>query len=575
MKPSIQLYLGLLVVLGLLVPQIAFSAGTPAGTVISNYATMSYKDLSGGSFPAFNSNTVTVTVARLAGIDLTPVADAKTVGDSLYVYWPFKVTNTGNSTDTLGLVVKFNDQTWPVTFFKDVNRDGILQPGENTAITFTDSLQADSSEWVIARFFVPYPTLSGTKDSLVVKTFSYLSNDTLRLGSYVTTISTGVVALQKTVSPSSAKPGSVISYRIKYTNNGTGYADTVIVTDKLDPNYTLVNGSFSYSHGDSVKLLTGGSYGPRGTVSWWIGNLSTGATGTLDFQVKIDSPYVPINTTIDNRAVVNWIDSTNNHQRKDSTDAPHVTILKLVEGTVGPDTTLHKIQDVSLNVVYGMVIHNTGNATDSLAVVSDPAHGSLGTLDWVYYVDADSNGVLDAGDYIFPGVNVTPPIKMDSTLYILAVALIPHNTPDKKLDTTSFFFSYQGDPTVKDTVKAITTVRAPMLSLVKTGPVWVSGPVDSLFTPNAIMEYTLTYKDTGTGAATAVTVVDTIPYNWVNGALWKTIYQPNSVKVNGVLQGDGSGDGDYTVADADVIVVTIPSVAADESGVIKYRVKIR
>ena len=76
-----------------------FAQSTPGGTVISNQATATYSDGT-TSFTAV-SNTVTTTVANVAGISVTPDAGANppVVPGQTGVLFQFAVANTGNITD--------------------------------------------------------------------------------------------------------------------------------------------------------------------------------------------------------------------------------------------------------------------------------------------------------------------------------------------------------------------------------------------------------------------------------------------------------------------------------------------
>jgi uncharacterized repeat protein (TIGR01451 family) len=555
MKSIIKLSLGVLCILALLLPQVAFAAGTPAGTVITNFATMSYKDLAGNSFPAFNSNTVTVIVERLAGVDISPPTAAKPSGDSMFVYYSFTLTNTGNSTDTL-LLTSVSSQGWTHALYHDANHNNLLDSAELAAgpVAQTDSVQADANWYGIARIFVPFHTPSGTIDNLDVTVKSHLIQDTTRTAVYTTTISTGVLTVSKSVSPTNPKPGDEVTYTINYSNTGTGPALNTVVTDVLNSNYTYVNSSINPTPtGDSSKYINASR-----TVAWYIGQVPGLGSGTMTFKVIVNAD-VPYHTSINNQANIAWIDGTNGHSRADSGSAPAVTINQTVLGNVSPDTAMSLIQDAGLNAVYPFTFHNLGNGTDSLSI--NPLT-SLGFV-WSYYVDVDSNGSVNGSDYSFTGN--TPSVVQGGTLHLLAVATIPHATADKAEDSTSFVFTFLSSGTFKDTVKTITTVRAPKMVLTKAVTVF-SSPSGSLPVPGAILEYTITYHDTGTGASGNVVVTDSIPQF--------TTYQSGSVVLNGTPQGDGSGDGDGTTISAGLLTINLGTVNAGASGTIKFHVKI-
>ena len=84
MKPLFTTVIVLVCALCILVQTSAIAAGTRAGTVITNVATMNYKDLAGNSYPAFNSNTVTIVVQQVAGVAINPTTSSHASGDSTY-----------------------------------------------------------------------------------------------------------------------------------------------------------------------------------------------------------------------------------------------------------------------------------------------------------------------------------------------------------------------------------------------------------------------------------------------------------------------------------------------------------
>lgn len=79
----------------------AFAAGTAAGQQISNTATATYSETSGGPTIDATSNTVTVTVAEVAGVTATPAGFTDTDGGAVesgdFLYFDFDVTNIGNT----------------------------------------------------------------------------------------------------------------------------------------------------------------------------------------------------------------------------------------------------------------------------------------------------------------------------------------------------------------------------------------------------------------------------------------------------------------------------------------------
>ena len=80
----------------------ATHAQTTGGTVISNQAAAAYSDGNGNNFSTV-SNTVTVTVANVSSLKITPDAGANpsVVAGQTNVAFKFKVENNGNFDDTV------------------------------------------------------------------------------------------------------------------------------------------------------------------------------------------------------------------------------------------------------------------------------------------------------------------------------------------------------------------------------------------------------------------------------------------------------------------------------------------
>ncbi|HEV7860620.1 MAG TPA: hypothetical protein VGO91_18520 [Pyrinomonadaceae bacterium] len=113
-------------------------AQTAANTQIQNQASASYSDGSGGSYSSV-SNIVTVTVAKVAGLTITPDAstDPTVVPGQTGVLYNFRVTNTGNFTDQVRFLASgasaYLGGTAPATITRvviDVDNSGTINAGD-------------------------------------------------------------------------------------------------------------------------------------------------------------------------------------------------------------------------------------------------------------------------------------------------------------------------------------------------------------------------------------------------------------------------------------------------------------
>ncbi len=112
-KSSSKKFFSTLAMLSLIMPgvllqmpyqQDAKAAGVAAGTVIGNQATASYKDQNNNTYNS-TSNLVNTIVAEVYGVMLTPDGTIAAPGQSqtatpgTIVYYPYTLTNTGNTAD--------------------------------------------------------------------------------------------------------------------------------------------------------------------------------------------------------------------------------------------------------------------------------------------------------------------------------------------------------------------------------------------------------------------------------------------------------------------------------------------
>jgi uncharacterized membrane protein len=117
----------------LLLQQIAFAVGTPAGTVIQSRSKVVYTTASGSVSDTVYSNIVSITVAQVAALNITPASNAATTtSDSVYVSYPLTITNSGNGTDQFNLS-STSSKGWTRSFYFDANGNSVLDAAEITA----------------------------------------------------------------------------------------------------------------------------------------------------------------------------------------------------------------------------------------------------------------------------------------------------------------------------------------------------------------------------------------------------------------------------------------------------------
>jgi uncharacterized repeat protein (TIGR01451 family) len=560
MKRVLLLTLGVLGVLLLGITTEALSRGTPAGTVIKNTAVLNYKDLAGNSF-APDSASVSITVAQLPGVDLEPPTAAQTVGDSIYVYYPFTVNNTGNGTDTYDLkdtstiLVGWNPQ-----IYVDANRNGVLDSAELAAgpVTVSSALAEDSTEWFIERLFVPFNTLSGTVDTVhpwAGSQYSQVSgtDTTFSRGTYVTTIWTAAIKLVKTATSAHPIPQptpTTETYNIAYSDTGLGTADSLVITDIVSSNLTVVGGSIG---GGNSHTFSGD------TITWTITRVGAGGTGNVSFQATVNKG-VPSGTVINNLATATFTDSTNQHREHGNPSNVNVTVADFAQLKVTLSPTPDTV-DVGLVAKDVITLTNDGNYTDSESF----AFRSSLPLGWTFWTDSNHTHALNFADVDAGGL----PESTSVTFY--ALDTIPTHTPDKSIDTLSIGFTSIPHNSISADTTGITLIRAPILTLVKSDSVQVGtggGTLQNTPIPGSTIVYTIIYADTGTGAASGLVVTDSIPHGMHGTAAWVT-YVPGSVTWNGTPVADGAAGNPSATSP---VTINVGALASKANGIIRFKV---
>jgi len=118
----------------------AFAQLTPAGTQIPLQALATYIDSGGNSYNAV-SNTVTLTVAQVADVQVTLTVREATLNPGGSYHFPVTVKNTGNGDDYYQLSTGALPAGWSVIFIEDTNSNGQRDADESNVINRTPTLR--------------------------------------------------------------------------------------------------------------------------------------------------------------------------------------------------------------------------------------------------------------------------------------------------------------------------------------------------------------------------------------------------------------------------------------------------
>jgi uncharacterized repeat protein (TIGR01451 family) len=152
-----------------------------------------------------------------------------------------------------------------------------------------------------------------------------------------------------------ARPGDTLTYTLTYSNQGRGVAQNVVVRDIIPTNTTYVSGS----------ATSGGVYDSiNGTVTWTIGNLDVGDTGSVSFAVTVNDD-APHNYLIRNNAVVT---ADGGYEARDSVEV-RVQHLPLIFVEKAVDKTNTRPGDI---LTYTITYGNRSTQVEALnAVLTD------------------------------------------------------------------------------------------------------------------------------------------------------------------------------------------------------------
>ena len=161
------------------------------------------------------------------------------------------ITNGGNATDTID-VVTASSQGFTVTVYEDVNANGVYDAGTDLPLADTNAdtnpdtgaVVADGTLDILVCVAVPAGTANGTVDQTDIDIDS--DNDPGQTDSAqdTTTIDAPALAVVKSVAPvGDQPPGTVLTYTITVTNNGSAAAQNIVLTDPVPANTTYQAGS--------------------------------------------------------------------------------------------------------------------------------------------------------------------------------------------------------------------------------------------------------------------------------------------------------------------------------------------
>lgn len=227
-------------------------------------------------------------------------------------------------------------------------------------------------------------------------------------------------------------------------------------------------------------------------------------------------------------------------------------------------------------VVYAHTLTNTGNGSDTFTLTSAQSAADqfdLTPATFAIYADLDGNGVADNAIDL-TGTTVT--LASNGVFKFVVVGSAPGTVvaTDTAITTVTATNSAPNTTTTTVTNTDTATVTADAVIAVTKSASVITGPIGT------VIEYTLTYTNTGNNTATGVTITDVIPQGAGTGGLKYlagTGVWSGTVAALTDLNAENQSGITYEVTGTvptQTVNVVIASVAPNVSGTIKFQVEV-
>ncbi len=425
-------------------------AVTPAGTIIKNQASASYRD-SNGIMRTATSNLVETLIQQVAALELMQT-QTRTAAAGQQVFFAHTLTNTGNGADSYALTVTNSvgddfDYTG-LSIYDDSNQDG--QPDSYTAVTVSPGLGMQEQWHFVVAASVPAGQASADTGSLDLLVQSQFNASVSAVNTDTTTLSAdAVIELGKSLSATSGvSPGGTHTVTLRYRNTGSTVATDVTLIDALPAGMSYVAASGRWSEASAIVLSDNNPTDAQGSgatvmycaydatciglaeadsdidgdssnqVTAIISSVAPGAVGTITFDVNIDAG-------LDTQFLVNTGEfeytTGGSTQARQQTNSVAFTVLHGAEvvmngsGAVATDLTAEPNTVASVpqatSVFFDNYVWNAGNGPDTIDITIDNGSSTFpaGTLFRVLQqdgltplLDTSGNGLPDTGP-LLPG----------------------------------------------------------------------------------------------------------------------------------------------------------------------------
>ncbi len=532
-----------------------YAAGTPAGTVITSKAVVTYTSNKGVQFTV--SSEVQMVVKQVAAVNLSPSSLNAVAHLGSYTVFPLTLVNAGNGSDNFSFAVTSNAGR-DVAVFKDVDGSGSLNAADTLAGRLTTSgvLAEDSTVKIFVRISVPDDeALNNQIDNTSLTAASHFDASRKATSSLSSTVKSPIIHLQSALSvdnPSPIVPGPV-TFTLSFTNTGLDSATNLVMSEKLDPRFAF------------LSATGGGIRTGIDSVLWNVASLGPGATVTVSVTVNLDMG-IPNGTIISDSMNVAFNDGT--LRRTKTSNSVTISVISTYGVTVFPQHISLAAEPLD-TVVYSMTAKNIGQSSDVIEI----SYASTQSLAWKFYRDVNLNGVVDLFDVLLTNTNGSAGVDLGTvassdSVRVLAMTTLPMVSIDQTTDTTTFTYASASNPTKSQSTVGVTKINLPVVSLVLS-----YFPNNPQLPSGAEVNYSIQYSNSGHAAVSNFQISDPVPGSTeyvANSVLWTTNNQTFSFNDNQgpvVISQDASQNKTVTF--------TVGALPPAATGKVEFKVKIK
>ncbi len=441
------------------------NAPLPDGTPLSDVATLTAT----GATTATATTNVTVSNSVLT-LESVSAPNPVMAGASLTISLAYANSGTG-----VGGMATLVDQLPANTTFVSASNGGTYDGTSNQVSWNLGALAMGTSGGVSYVVQVATPLADGTILSDLA-TFSATNNTPVTATSSAKVLYEPVLGLTDTPAPNPVAAGGTLVYTLAFANTGSAAASGATITYALPANVTFQTASDIGTYSTSANAVT-----------WSLGSIATGASGTVTVTVVVASP-IANGTVLTDAASL----STGNAPTVLANATVAVTstaVLSLTE-TGAPNPVAAGTQ-----LVYTLAYANNG--TDTAAAAAIVAAVPSNTT----FVSATSGGTYDSGaNQVTFNLGGVPAGIKGTVAFTVQVAAPLANATSLTASSTLSATGVASAPAMATTSVA----SAPTLSLTNTGA------------PNPVLAgnqltYTLAFANHGTDTAHGATLTNPLP----------------------------------------------------------------